>query len=204
MDGCASEGLATAVMMLTPLAITMGRNCVNRVRDPRKVQKSVLVLPHRGGKTYLRDALVHQHQILIVDVDEQLKGLCTDKELEKLRASPIGSIEYEMDYDDLADRVLDVTKKRLRHHKGLRVLFLTSSLTWARSFRNDAVYLASPDAEFWMKILSAETDETIRDDLRRARDQFLNSVDKRAVQTYNSFGQLVEAVRKRMRISSEL
>lgn len=204
MDACASEGAVAVATMLLPLALHASRSCLTKIRDPRKVQKSVLVLPHRGGKTHLRDALVHQHQILVVDVDEQIKAVSTDKELEKLRGSPIGSIEYEMDYDDLADRVLELTKKRLRHHKGLRVLFLTSSLTWARSFRNDAVYLASPDAEFWGKILNAEPDESIRDDLRRARDQFLNSVDKKAIQTYSSFAQLVDAVKKRMSISAEL
>lgn len=204
MDGCATETAVAAASVLIPLAVRAGRNCFTKIRDPTKIQKSVLVLPHRGGKTHLRDALVHQHQVLLVDVDEQIKALSTDKELEKLRGSPIGSIEFEMDYDDLADRVLELTKKRLRHNKGLRVLFLTSSLTWARSFRNDAVYIASPDAEFWGKILGTEPDAQKREELRKARDQFLNSVDKKVIQTYSSFGQLVEAVRKRLSISAEL
>lgn len=204
MDGCSIEAVGAAASVLLPIAVHVGRGCFARIRDPRKVQKSVLVLPHRGGKTHLHDALVHQHQILVVDVDEEIKALATDKELEKLQRSPIGSIEYEMDYDDLADRVLDMIKKRLRHHKGLRVLFLTSSLTWAKSFKTDAVYLASPDAEFWAKIIATETSEAKREELRKAREQFLNSVDKKTIQTYGSFAQLVDAVKKRMRISSEL
>lgn len=204
MDGCATEIAGAAASMLLPLALHAGRGCLARIRDPRRVQKSVLVLPHRGGKTHLRDALVHQTQVLVVDVDEQMKGVASEKELEKLNSSPVGSIEYEMDYDDLADRVLEQVKKRLRHHPGLRVLFVISSLTWAKSFKTDAVYVASPDAEFWARILSAESNEVKRDELRRARDKFLNSVDKKAIQTYSSFGQLVEAVRKRLYISAEL
>ena len=204
MDGCATETALAAASILVPMAMRVGKNCFSRVREPTKCQKSVLVVPHRSGKGFLHNALLHQHQILVVDVDEDIKGVSTDKEYEKLRSSPIDSIAYEMDYDELADRVLEATKKRLKHNKGLRVLFLTSSLTWAKTFKKDALYVASPDAEFWAKILETESDAHEKDLLRRARERFLNSVDKRVVQTYSTFQQLVDAVKGRMSINAEL
>jgi len=205
MDGCASEIVATAGAILIPVALHTAKSCMTRVRDPRKIQKSVLCLPHRCGKTHLHDALIHQHQVLVCDVDEQIKAVCDEKKVEKLMATPLGTFEFEMSYDECADMVLALMKERIKHHKGLKVLFVTSSLTWAKSFKSDAVYIASPDAEFWDKIVNTEPLESKREELRRARQRFISQVPaKGAIVTYNNFKELTNAVKQRLGITQEL
>lgn len=206
MDGCATEVALTAAAALVPIAARYASGCFgSRLRPASKIQKHVLVLPPRCGKTRIHDILVHQHQVLVVDVDEYIKVVCTEPEADKLSGLPIGSFEYEMDYHELADKVLDNIKRRIKHHKGLRVLFVTSSWKWASQFKRDAVYLCSPDSEFWEKILETEPEEHEREQLRKARARFIDSVpDKSLIQTYASFKELAQMVRKRLSISQEL
>lgn len=205
MDIGATE-IATMTAMLVPVAVKYSSSCfAARIRNPAKIQKHVLVIPPRCGKTRLHDILVHQHQVLVVDVDEYIKLCCTSAEVDKLKSDPIGSFEHEMDYHEMADKVLENIKKRIKHHKGLRVLFLTSSWKWASQFKRDAVYLCSPDSEFWDKILETEPEEHQRELLRKARARFIDSVpDKTAIQTYSSFKELAQMVRKRLSITQEL
>ena len=206
MDGCTTEIALTAAAALVPIAMKYGAGCLgNRLRNPSRIQKHVLVLPPRCGKTRLHDMLVHQHQVLVIDVDEYINSVCERPVCDKLDSDPIGSFEYEMDYHEAADKVLDTIRRRIRHHKGLRVLFVTSSWKWAKQFKKDATYLCSPDSEFWDKILETEPEEAKRDELRKARTRFIDSVpDKTMIQTYSSFKELATMVRKRLNITQEL
>jgi hypothetical protein len=118
-----------------------------------------------------------------------------------MERSRIDTIEHDMEYVELANEVLAEIKTRLQHNKKLRVLFLTSSLAWANQFKKDALYIASPDSEFWDSILKAEENEEKRDVLRKARDIFIKTVpDARAISTYNSLKELERMVRQRFGI----
>lgn len=198
---CSKEVVAAVVTTLTPVALHIGAGCFGRVRNPAKIQKHVLVVPHKGGKTYLHDKLQAQRNILVIDVDEHIRLTCEAGKVLKMEKSRLDSIEHDMEYVELANEVLDKIKVRLSHNKKLRVLFLTSSLAWANQFKKDAVYIASPDSEFWDEIVGGIEDLTQRDVLRKARDTFIKGVpDQRAISTYNSLKQLEDMVRSRFGI----
>ena len=201
---CSKEVVATAVITLTPLALHLASTigCFGRrVRSPTKIQKHCLVVPHKGGKTYLHEKLQSQRSVLVVDVDEHIRLGCDAGKVLKMERSRIDTIEHDMEYVELANEVLAEIKTRLQHNKKLRVLFLTSSLAWANQFKKDALYIASPDSEFWDSILKAEENEEKRDVLRKARDIFIKTVpDARAISTYNSLKELERMVRQRFGI----
>lgn len=203
MDGLSS---AEVISALTPLALYVGQKCLGRIRDARKIQKHCLVIPHRCGKTRLAEALENQSQILVIDVDEYMPSVVEQKELGRLLNSKVGSFHWDLDYSELADEVLADIKKRLKHHKKLRVLFLTSSFKWAvQSFRKDAVYCVSPDSKYFEELLENEEDEGKKLEITKARQNMINSVpDKKAIKTYSDFKQLEEMVRQRLNIQHTL
>jgi len=201
---CSKEVVAAVSSSLVPLALHLGSSvsCLgHRLRSPTRIQKHCLVVPHKGGKSYLHDKLQSQRSVLVVDVDEHIRLGCEAGKVLKMEKARIDSIEHDMEYVELANEVLAQIKVRLAHNKKLRVLFLTSSLAWANQFKKDAVYIASPDSEFWDDILKGEEDEGKRDVLRKARDIFIKSVpDARAISTYNSLKELERMVRARFGI----
>jgi bisphosphoglycerate-independent phosphoglycerate mutase (AlkP superfamily) len=137
----------------------------------------------------------------VVDVDEEIHLTCEAGRVLKMEKARLDTLERDMEYLELANEVLAKIKVRLQHNKKLRVLFLTSSLAWASQFKKDAVYVASPDSEFWDEIMKSQEDEEKRDVLRKARDSFIKSVpDARAISTYNSLKELERMVRQRFGI----
>lgn len=198
---CSKEVIATVATTLVPVALHIGAGCFGRIRNPSKIQKHVLVVPHKGGKTYLHDKLQAQRNILVIDLDEHIRLTCDAGKVLKMEKSRIDSIEHDMEYIELANEVLEKMRVRLSHNKKLRVLFLTSSLAWANQFKKDAVYIASPDSEFWDEIIGGVEDVEKREVLRKARDVFIKGVpDPRVIATYNSLKDLEGMVRSRFGI----
>lgn len=202
---CSKEVLASATATLVPIALHLGTTCFGRVRPPHKIKKHTLVIPHKGGKTWLHEKLQSQRGVLVVDVDEHIKTLCDSGKVLRMEKSRIDTIEHDLEYIELADQVLKDVKTKADKSKKLRVLFLTSSVAWASQFKRDACYIASPDSEFWDEIMGGIESIEEREVLRKSRELFIKSLpDSRAITTYNSLKDLEGMVRRRFGITHTL
>jgi len=194
-------GAIQGASAILPVAMYVARGCYNhRVRLASKIQKHVLCLPSKGGKSLLFHKLGTQKKYLVIDVDEFLPTVCAPDELRRLdMAQSAGNFLQEtIYYSECADKVLAYMRKQLKQNKSLKVLFVTSCWAWAQRFRQDAVSIACPDRDFFAQIL--ERFPETKDELRVKREEFLESVPKACVQTYNSYEELESMVRKRLDI----
>ena len=196
-----SELTSGAVMLastLTPLALHLGTSCLRMVRDARKIKKNVLCIPSKGGKSFLK-ASIKDNNILIVDVDEFLKDFNDPEAVSRLELAKTDGLLHEHDlyYQEASLKPLEFVKKLIKKNHKLRVLFITSSYSFASLFRNDAVCVASPDSEFWEKILM-ERDPVERELLRKQRQYMLDAVPKSAVNPYHTYDELETMVRGRL------
>lgn len=199
-----ASGLSMAINVLTPLAIHTYKTCIRpRIRNPKNIKKQVLLLPPKGGKSYLYKKLSGQKQYMVIDVDEYLTSLVTPEEIERLKNAKQSQSFFELDlyYKSCADKVLAFVKQQIKTNRKMKVLFLTSSYTWASQFSHDAVCIACPDSEFWNQVLETYEAEK-RDAIRKARDVFLDSLpSKDACTTYHSYEELELLIRNRLGIS---
>ena len=199
--------MASAISTLAPLALYVGRSCMSRIRDTKRIKKICLVLPRKGGKGFLTSALGQsQRDFLMVDTDELMRSVCDEKEVSHLdNAREAGRLfEASLLYNEMAQKVLAYVKEKQKLNRGLRVLFVTSSFEFSKCFKPDAVFLASPDSQFFERILEAYTPEE-REALRRHRTEFMEAVpDKRAVGVYTSYEELEKLVRNRLGIQRHL
>jgi len=67
------------------LQCTHGITVLNqKIRNPTKIQKHVLLLPSRSGKSYLYSKLASQKNYMVIDVDEFLKTCSSRDEIDRL------------------------------------------------------------------------------------------------------------------------
>lgn len=194
--------LVQGASALLPVAIFVAKGCMaaRRIRPASKIQKHVLCLPSKGGKTFLFNRLSTQKKYMVIDLDDFLKTCCTTDMMDRLNSAQIARNHFqaEMYYAECANKVLEYIRKQLKNKPTLKVLFLTSCWAWTQAFKKDAIALACPDKDFFQTIL--EENAGIREQLRRDREDFLETVPRQAVQTYNSYKQLEEMVRTRLDI----
>jgi len=193
--------LVQGASALLPVAIFVAKGCMaRRIRPASKIQKHVLCLPSKGGKTFLFNRLSTQKKYMVIDLDDFLKTCCTTDMMDRLTSAQIARNHFqaEMYYAECANKVLEYIRKQLKNKPTLKVLFLTSCWAWTQAFKKDAIALACPDKDFFQTIL--EENAGIREQLRRDREDFLETVPRQAVQTYNSYKQLEEMVRTRLDI----
>lgn len=199
-----TSGLSMALNVLTPLAIHTYKSCIRpRIRNPKNIKKQVLLLPPKGGKGYLYKKLSSQNQYMVIDVDEYLVSIVSKSDVERLKNAKQNDSFFELDlyYKSCADKVLDFVKKQIKTNRKMKVLFLSSSYTWASSFSHDAVCIAAPDSEFFEKILETFEPEK-RDQVRKGRNMFLDSLPSKSVcTTYHSYEELEQLIRNRLGIS---
>ena len=188
------------VSMLMPVALFVARGCLARIRDPAKIQKHVLVLPSKGGKTFLTQRLSKQKTYMIIDLDEAIAKSCSPEELTRYTSEMRsgGFLKSQMYYTECANKVLTYIRTQLKKNRGLKVLFLTSCYAFASQFKPDSIAIACPDREFFDEIL--EEHAGMKEELRQAREDFLEAVPKPAVQSYNSYAELEKMVRARLKI----
>ena len=200
----ATSGLSVALHVLTPLAIHTYKSCIRpRIRNPKNIKKQVLLLPPKGGKGYLYKKLSSQNQYMVIDVDEYLVSIVSKSDVERLKTAKQNDSFFELDlyYKSCADKVLKFVKEQIRTNRKMKVLFLSSSYTWASSFSHDAVCIAAPDSEFFTKILE-EYEPEKKEQLRKAREMFLESLPSKSVcTTYHSYEELEQLIRTRLGIN---
>lgn len=203
MEISSTTGLTIALNALTPLAIYTYKSCMaRRIRNPTTIIKQVLLLPPKGGKGFLYKKLSSQTQYMVVDVDEYLKSIVSNEDMARLKVAKQNESFFELDlcYKSCADKVLKFVKDQIKTNKKMKVLFLTSSYTWASQFKHDSVCIAAPDSEFFEKILAENDDK--KDVLRKSRDVFLNSLPSKSVcTTYHSYDELEQLIRTRLNIN---
>ena len=88
---CSKEVVATVASSLVPLALHLSSSigCLGRrLRSPTRIQKHCLVVPHKGGKSYLHDKLQSQRSVLVVDVDEHIRLGCEAGKVLKMEKVP--------------------------------------------------------------------------------------------------------------------
>tara|TARA_Y100000780_G_scaffold35307_2_gene28532 strand:- start:1013 stop:1630 length:618 start_codon:yes stop_codon:yes gene_type:complete len=205
MSELTTTAIVSIASTLTPLALHLGASCMNRVRNPKYIKKNVLVLPPKGGKSYLK-SVIQSNDVLVVDLDEFMNSFNTSKDLDRLKECVNhGNLhEYDLFYQECSIKCLDRIKHMIKNAKKLRVLFVTSSYSFSSLFRKDAVCVASPNSDFFEKILKKEDAET-RETLRKRRQFLLDSVPvKNAITTYNSYDELETMVRDRMGLKRHL
>ena len=208
MDTITPAAIATtALSTLTPLATYTVRRCLARIRDAKYIRKVCLVIPRKGGKGFLTSRLGHsQRDYLMVDVDETMLTLCDEKQVAMLKSARDAGRLYEADvlYTEMAVKVLEYVRDKMKVNRSLKALFLTSSFDFARHFKSDSVFVASPDSECFEKGLEAYTPEE-REQLRRHRSEFLDACpDRRAVATFRNLEDLESLVRGRLNIQRHL
>lgn len=204
MDVASVPLALSAIGTLLPLAYYAGRSCVSRVRSPTKIKKQVLLIPPGCGKSWLSDKLSHQQQYLVVDVDEVIISTCGDKEVEHLHTAQNSGHDHEADltYTELALKVLEKTKQRMKADKTLKVLFLTSSYRFASTFKRDSVCVVAPDRESFEQYIK-DKPVSERERLRKLRGLFISSIpDKRAIHTYKTLEELEQAIRARLGVAN--
>jgi len=197
----AIPGVVQGASVLLPVAYYVARGCwKEHMRKACKIQKHVLCIPSKGGKSLLYHRLASQKQYLVVDVDEYLSTVCDDKELSRLRMSQDSGnfLQESIYYAECADKVLAFMRNQLKKNSGLKVLFITSCWAWASRFRYDSSIIACPGKDFFAQILERFPDDM--DALRLRRDEFLEAVPRKAVQIYNSYEGLEDLVRKRLNL----
>tara|TARA_Y100000780_G_C13622765_1_gene393237 strand:+ start:457 stop:1092 length:636 start_codon:yes stop_codon:yes gene_type:complete len=198
-----TSGITMALNILTPLAVHTYRSCIRpRIRKVQNIRKQVLLLPPKGGKGFLYNKLKNQKQYMVIDVDEYLTSLVTEEELKRLKNAKKNDSFFELDllYSSCADKVKTFVKTQMKNNKKLKVLFLSSSYTWASSFSHDAVCIAAPDSEFFNKILE-DHDTEKREAIRKGRESFLESLPTKSVcTTYHSYEELEKMTRNRLNI----
>jgi len=197
----------TALSSLYPIALFTYRHCLNRVRKASNIQKHTLLIPSRSGKTYLYQKLASQKNYMIIDVDEFMKTCSTPEEIERLTNAKKNNSFYEYDlyYKATADKVLKFIREQIKANRKLKVLFLTSCYNWSLQFKTDSVCVASPNSEYWDKILSKVENEKEKEHLRKYRQHFLDSLpSQNAVCTYNSLSELENLVRERLNLKYHL
>jgi len=198
--------LTTAI--LTPVAMYTWNNCIKpKIRNPTKIQKHVLLLPSRSGKSYLYSKLASQKNYMVIDVDEFLKTCSSRDEIDRLDMAKKNNSFYEYDlyYKSCADKVLKFVREQIKGNKSLKVLFISSCFNWASQFKKDAVCCASPNSDYWDEILNGEEDNKKKEHLRKFRQHFLDALpSKDACSTYNSLKELEELVRRRLNLNHHL
>ena len=208
MDTITPAIASTALSTLIPLATYTARNCLARIRKSKYIRKVCIVIPRKGGKGFLTSRLGHsQRDYLMVDVDETMLTICDEKQVAMLKSARDAGRLYEADvlYTEMAVKVLEYVRDKMKVNKTLKALFLTSSFDFARQFKPDSVFVASPDSECFEKGLEAYTPEE-RDQLRRHhRSEFLDACpDRRAVATFRSLEDLESIVRGHLNIQRHL
>lgn len=202
MEISSTTGLTIALNALTPLAIYTYKSCMaRRIRNPKNIIKQCLLLPPKGGKSFLYKKLASQNQYMVIDVDEYLKSIVSPEENTRLKMAKQNDSFFELDlcYKSCADKVLKFVKDQIKTNKSMKVLFLTSSYTWASQFKHDSVCIAAPDSEFFEKILEEFDDK--KEHIRKSREAFLNSLPSKSVcTTYHSYDELEKMIRTRLGI----
>jgi len=196
----------SAIGTLVPLAVYVGRSCLGRVRDARRIKKQVLLLPSGSGKTWLTKRLSSQRQFLVVDVDEAVRSFCDPKEVAHYDSAKASSLDHEADltYTEMALEVLERTKTRLTADKSLKVLFITSSYRFASHFKKDSIVCCAPDKEAFEESIAEKPVEE-RERLRKERNAYVSAIpDARAIHTYKTLEELERAIRVRLGIHNVL
>ena len=204
---------ASAGKILLPIAYRQAKSCwASYCRDAKDIKKHVILLPKKGGKSYLKAMLNKSTQRVywVLDLDEEVTRIVpTDntvivkKTLEAMETAKKENdhFGFETSYNKLASMVLDNVKAQLKVNPKLRVVFLTSVYAFvARKSRTDGIVALCPDSDFHEKIV-ASADESERDDIRRGREDYLKSIPAGStITTYDSYDELQRLVRARLGI----
>jgi hypothetical protein len=203
----ALSSLSTTSSILLPIGAYIARGCWNsRMRHIRQIQKHTIVLPTKGGKTYLYTKLASQKKYMVIDVDSFIKTFCTEAELAILEMATDAKnlLEEDLYYSECANRMLAYVRSQLKKNKSMKVLFLTSSWAWAKQFKYDSVTVCCPDKDFFNSdILKRFPEEA--ETIRQKRDHFLATVPEvKGVHRYNSYEELEKQIRATLDIIHEL
>jgi len=202
------QTLSLTTAILTPVAMYTWNNCIKpKIRNPTKIQKHVLLLPSRSGKSYLYSKLASQKNYMVIDVDEFLKTCSSRDEIDRLDMAKKNNSFYEYDlyYKSCADKVLKFVREQIKGNKSLKVLFISSCFNWASQFKKMLYVVHLPTAIIGMKFLMVKKIIKRKNILGNFRQHFLDSLpSKDACSTYNSLKELEELVRRRLNLNHHL
>ena len=198
MDGGSGIAVASAISALTPLAIFLGRKCMEKVRPTEKIQKHLVLIPPVCGKSTLAKNLAKSGGWIICDLDEDVKTQPEYPDYEEAVKSSL-YVKADLIYFEMAERIYKEIRARCRRHK-VKSVFFSSCYRVARLFSADAVISLAPDSEsFESRIKDTPIDK--RDELRHLRQMFLDSLPSREFAvSYHSLDELISSVRNHLKI----
>lgn len=196
--------VASLVSAMVPIGAYMLRSCITRVRNPLSIRKSLILIPPKSGKSYLKKILGYQKDLIIIDLDELVGSKANAEELKNLIkfGDNVSTIEdFNFVYFGLAKKIYDETKEKLKASKKLRCIFLSSCFELSQLFKKDSTFILSPDSKYFdelLKDLSPEEDKLAR----TKRQNLLDKIeDKRTITLYSSLSQLENLVRVHFKIN---
>jgi len=192
---------------LLPVAYYLGRSCWKRVRDVSKVQKSVVVIPSKAGKSHLCRSLTSTSGATLIDLDEFIRVVNSEEEIRDIRdALEKGDTGLFKILSGIAyDKAFDFVRGECQKNPKMKAIFLTNDLEWStRKFANkwDAVYVALPSGELFKKICDENPADRLR--LEHERAELLSRLPYESVATYNSFDELEKMLKTRFNIQSRI
>lgn len=202
MDGTSSVVLANAVLYLIPIGMFVRRKCAEKIRSPEKIQKHLVLLPPKCGKSTISKTLSANDGWIICDMDEDMRKYPEYEEYARCDADG-RKVQAELLYFEMAQKLHKEVRARCRLHD-VKALFFSSNYRISSLFKSDSVYALCPDAESWeARIMETPVEE--RDGLRLKRQQFLDALPSRdyAV-SYHTNDELALAIRSRLNIRYKL
>lgn len=175
---------------------------MEKVRPAQTIQKHLILVPPRSGKTSIAKDLAKSAGWIICDLDEDIKLHEEHKEYEEAVKAGLFA-KADILYYEMAERVYKDVRSRCRKHK-VKAVFLSSCFRVARLFSPDAVVALCSDAEsFETRLASLPMGD--RDGLRRARQLFLDALPSREFAvSFHTLEELITAVRGRLHIRYSL
>ena len=201
-----SIAIATATTLL-PIASYIGRSCWRRVRDAKKIQKSVVVIPSKSGKSYLARSLAGHSGATLIDLDEFIRVVVSPDERKDIdEAKHTGDTGLYKILSGIAyDKAFQFVREETQRNKKMKAIFLTNDLSWAeRRFENkwDAVFVVMPSGDLFKKICDEHPD--VAEELKHERAEMLSRLPYESVQTYNSFDELERMLKAKFNIQSRI
>jgi hypothetical protein len=192
---------------LLPVAYYLGRSCWRRVRDVSKVQKSVVVIPSKSGKSHLSRSLTSTTGATLIDLDEFIRVVNSAEEIRDIEdAQSKGDTGLHRILSGIAyDKAFDFVRGECLKNPKMKAVFLTNDLEWAtRRFKNkwDAVYVSLPSGELFKKICDENPADRLR--LEHERAELLSRLPYESVATYNTFDELEKMLKHRFNIQSRI